>query len=112
MTTGSGLGASRLPQDLGSGQREHGHPTILGVARRLQNREKMLIKLCQPRPAFPSISAQCLKNCRPARKTLTPLPQTASCLLHAANCLLSAAPSRPRTSPILYVPSPQSHLFS
>jgi hypothetical protein len=34
--TGSGTGAFRLPQNLGSGQREEGHPIILGVRGRPQ----------------------------------------------------------------------------
>ena len=40
MVTGSGFGASRLPQNLGSGQREQGHPSILEAALRLQNGRK------------------------------------------------------------------------
>jgi len=38
--TGSGFGAFRLPQNLGSGQRVEADPVILGVAGRLQNGRK------------------------------------------------------------------------
>jgi hypothetical protein len=40
MITGSGLGASRLPQNLGSGQKMEDHPTILGVRRQPQKCRK------------------------------------------------------------------------
>ena len=40
MITGTGFGASSLPQNLGSGQRKGGDPTILGLLGRLQNGRK------------------------------------------------------------------------